>query len=87
MLRLEDLSCGYGAFRAVDGLDLEVGEGEVFALVGANGAGKSSTIMAIVGHVDRERQLVGLVVPIGDIRERRRVARCQIHDLGGRVDN
>jgi branched-chain amino acid transport system ATP-binding protein len=52
MLRLEQMSCGYGAFRAVDGLDLDVGEGEVFALVGANGAGKSSTIMAIVGHVD-----------------------------------
>jgi branched-chain amino acid transport system ATP-binding protein len=52
MLRLEGLSCGYGAFRAVDHLDFEVGKGEIFALVGANGAGKSSTIMAIVGHVD-----------------------------------
>lgn len=52
MLRLESLSCGYGQFRAVHDLSLEVEQGSVFALVGANGAGKSSTIMAIAGHVD-----------------------------------
>jgi len=51
MLRLEALSCGYGAMRAVHGLDLEVGRGSIFALIGANGAGKSSTIMAVAGHV------------------------------------
>ncbi|MFQ5973617.1 MAG: ABC transporter ATP-binding protein, partial [Alphaproteobacteria bacterium] len=37
---------------AVHELDLTVDEGSVFALIGANGAGKSSTIMAIAGHVD-----------------------------------
>jgi branched-chain amino acid transport system ATP-binding protein len=52
MLRLEQLSCGYGQFRAVDALSFDVEKGGVFALVGANGAGKSSTIMAIAGHVD-----------------------------------
>ena len=52
MLRLEGLSCGYGPFRAVSDLSLEVERGSVFALVGANGAGKSSTIMAIAGHVE-----------------------------------
>ena len=51
MLRLERLCCGYGTFRAVHDLTLEVAEGAVFALIGANGAGKSSTIMAIAGHV------------------------------------
>ena len=51
MLRLEHLTCGYGPMRVVHGLDLEVGAGEVVALVGANGAGKSSTLMAIAGHV------------------------------------
>jgi len=51
MLRLEQMSCGYGQFRAVSELDLSVERGSVFALVGANGAGKSSTIMAIAGHV------------------------------------
>jgi branched-chain amino acid transport system ATP-binding protein len=52
MLRLERLCCGYGTFRAVHDLSLEVAKGAVFALIGANGAGKSSTIMAIAGHVD-----------------------------------
>jgi branched-chain amino acid transport system ATP-binding protein len=51
MLRLEALSCGYGALTAVHGLDLEVPAGKVTALVGANGAGKSSTLMAIAGQV------------------------------------
>ena len=52
MLWLERLSCGYGTFRAVHDLSLEVSQGSVFALIGANGAGKSSTIMAIAGHVE-----------------------------------
>ena len=52
MLRLDQLSCGYGQFRAVDELSFDVERGGVFALVGANGAGKSSTIMAIAGHVE-----------------------------------
>ena len=51
MLRLTELSAGYGAFTAVQGLSLAVAPASVFALVGANGAGKSSTIMAIAGHV------------------------------------
>lgn len=51
MLRLETLSCGYGPMRAVEGLDLEVPAGEITALLGANGAGKSSVIMCIAGHV------------------------------------
>lgn len=51
MLRLERLSCGYGPFRAVTELSLEVGEGTVLALIGANGAGKSSTLMTVAGHV------------------------------------
>ncbi|MAG97717.1 MAG: ABC transporter ATP-binding protein [Rhodospirillaceae bacterium] len=51
MLRLEGLTCGYGAVRAVENLTLEVATGTIFALLGPNGAGKTSTIMAIAGHV------------------------------------
>ncbi len=51
MLRLESLSCGYGEMTAVQGLTLNVPDGEITALLGANGAGKSSTIMCIAGHV------------------------------------
>lgn len=60
MLRLKNLSCGYGQFRAVDDLSLEVDEGSVFALVGANGAGKSSTLMAISGQVEVQRGSIEL---------------------------
>jgi len=51
MLRLDSLSCGYGAMQAVHGLDLHVAKGSITTLLGANGAGKSSTIMCIAGHV------------------------------------
>ena len=51
MLRIEDLEVAYGGVRAVGGVSLEVGRGEVVALLGANGAGKSSTLRAAVGSV------------------------------------
>ena len=50
MLRLERLSCGYGAIRAVENLSLEVSAGTVLALLGPNGAGKTTTVMAVMGH-------------------------------------
>lgn len=51
MLQLKGLSCGYGIMRVVHELDLDVPKGGITALLGANGAGKSSTIMCIAGHV------------------------------------
>ena len=51
MLRLEKMSCGYGSLMVIEELSLHISKGEIFALIGANGAGKSSTIMAIAGHV------------------------------------
>jgi len=50
MLRLENLTCGYGTIRAVEDLSFEVPSGALLALLGSNGAGKTSTIMAIMGH-------------------------------------
>ena len=49
MLRLEGLRAGYGHIEALRGLDLEVRERELVCLLGANGAGKSSTLRAISG--------------------------------------
>lgn len=63
MLRLEDLSCGYGPMQAVNGLYLEVAERGITALLGANGAGKSSAIMCIAGHVTVHK---GRVIYKGD---------------------
>ena len=49
MLEVADLEVRYGAIRAVRGISLAVGDGELVALLGANGAGKSSTLMCIAG--------------------------------------
>jgi branched-chain amino acid transport system ATP-binding protein len=48
-LVVADLSAGYGAMQVVSGVSLEVRPGEVFAMVGRNGAGKSTTLRAIAG--------------------------------------
>ena len=48
---IEELSIAYGERRAVDRLSLAVRPGEIYGLLGSNGAGKSSTIKAIVGLV------------------------------------
>jgi branched-chain amino acid transport system ATP-binding protein len=53
LLSLERLSVFHGQFRAVHQVDLEVGAGEIVSLIGANGAGKSSLLKAIVGQADR----------------------------------
>ena len=54
-VELHELRKSFGAFRAVDGISLSVQEGEIFGFLGANGAGKSTTI----------RMLCGLLAPSG----------------------
>ncbi|MDD9992063.1 MAG: ABC transporter ATP-binding protein [Rhodospirillales bacterium] len=49
MLEIHDLHLSYGKVRAVQGVSLEVADGEIVALIGANGAGKSSTMHAVCG--------------------------------------
>lgn len=49
MLEVRGLAVSYGNIRAVQGIDLDVAEGEIVALIGANGAGKSSTLRAVSG--------------------------------------
>ena len=51
MLIVRNLSVAHGNVTAVDGVSFEVNQGEIVALIGANGAGKSSTLMAISGVV------------------------------------
>ena len=51
MLELRDVSSSYGAIEALRGIDLSVGQGEVVTLIGANGAGKSTTLRNITGLV------------------------------------
>lgn len=51
MLKLEDVQSGYGNILAVKGISLEVNQGEIITLIGANGAGKSTTLLTISGIV------------------------------------
>ena len=49
MLKVSSISAAYGPIRALHDVSLEVGEGQIVALLGANGAGKSSTLRVISG--------------------------------------
>ena len=55
MLKVENLVVAYGGIEALKGISLEVEEGKIVTLVGANGAGKSTTL----------RTIMGLVKPLG----------------------
>jgi branched-chain amino acid transport system ATP-binding protein len=58
MLQLRGLDGWYGRAQVLSGIDLEVGRGEVVALMGRNGAGKSTTMKAIMGMLERRRGAV-----------------------------
>ena len=51
LLSLRGLSAGYGDFQALFDVSFDLGRGEVLALIGANGAGKSTTLASIVGMI------------------------------------
>ncbi len=51
MLKINDLHVSYGGIRAIRGISLEVPDGKIVTLIGANGAGKSTTLRSIVGLV------------------------------------
>jgi branched-chain amino acid transport system ATP-binding protein len=73
LLEVRGLEVGYGGIRAVKGIDLEVGEGELVSLIGANGAGKSTTLRAICGLLPAR---AGQVRYAGED-----VARAKTHEL------
>ena len=51
MLKIEGLRVNYGGIQAVRGISFEVPDGEIVTLIGANGAGKSTTLRSIIGLV------------------------------------
>ena len=73
MLSIEGLKVAYGHVEALRGIDLEARQGEITAIIGSNGAGKTSTLMAISGLAP---------ISAGDIRfEGQSIARCRPHDI------
>lgn len=66
ILSVKNLSVNYGAIQALKGIDLDVYPGEIVAVIGANGAGKSTMMSAIMGDVQRaggEILLDGMPLP------------------------
>ena len=52
MLKVTDLKVYYGVIQAIKGISFEVNEGEVIALIGANGAGKTTILHTVTGLVE-----------------------------------
>jgi ABC-2 type transport system ATP-binding protein len=61
VITIEKLVKSYGSFRALDGLDLELGAGEVLGFLGPNGAGKSTTIRVLLGLLRADAGTVRLL--------------------------
>jgi len=55
MLKIEDLHVHYGGIHALKGVSLEAPQGQIVTLIGANGAGKSSTLRAIAGLIKNKK--------------------------------
>jgi branched-chain amino acid transport system ATP-binding protein len=73
LLELRDLDVRYGGIRAVKGISLEVAQGELVCLIGANGAGKSTTLKAICGLAP---------VHAGSVRyDGAEISRARVHEL------
>ena len=83
LLEVKGLEVRYGRIRAVKGIDLAVEEGELVCLIGANGAGKSSTLRAISGLTG---SAPGAVRYAGrDLAGTRAFERVRLEDACGRI--
>ncbi len=73
MLELRDVTVSYGRIEALKGISLSVKQGEIVALIGANGAGKSTTLMAVSGV---------LALSVGTVFFRgKRIDDCPVHKI------
>ncbi len=72
-LLVENLVVDYGSVRAVDGVSLRVGPGELVGLIGPNGAGKSTIVDAVTGYVPAQGGSVSLgTVPLASLAVHKR---------------
>lgn len=86
MLEITDIHAGYGAIAALHGISLRVPEGKIVTLIGANGAGKSTTLRAISGLIKvRSGSIIFDGSPITNLPPHRIVARGIAHVPEGRM--
>lgn len=76
LLSLKKLCCGYGSMQVVNGVDLAVERGSITAILGANGAGKTSLIMSLAGQVQvTSGEIIYKDAPINGLSPMERVRR------------
>ena len=81
MIRTRGLTKSYGSIRAVDGIDLDVREGDIYGFLGANGSGKTTTVRMLLGLVlatSGEAEVFGEAMP--------RAARSVLPRVGALVE-
>jgi branched-chain amino acid transport system ATP-binding protein len=75
MLELRDVKTFYGNIQALKGISIEIAEGEIITLIGANGAGKSTTLMSICGIAPpRSGEILFMGQPIQELSPNKIVA-------------
>ncbi len=75
MLELRSVKTFYGKIQALKGINIEISEGEIITLIGANGAGKSTTLMSISGVVPpRSGEILFMGQPIQNLSPNKIVA-------------
>ena len=69
-IEIKDLYKSYGDVKAVQGISFRVKKGELFAFLGLNGAGKSTTISIMCGQLKKDGGMVALNGKLGRIHRR-----------------
>ncbi len=73
ILKVKDLEAWYGPLQVLFGIDMDVYEGELVAIIGPNGCGKSTTLKSIAGVIQEKRGRIGV--------DRKLISRKQPHDI------
>lgn len=85
MLEVENLSVSYGAIKALHGVSLKVPQGSIVTLIGANGAGKSTTLRALSGLVKSTGSICYDGADVSKLPANKIVARGLCHVPEGRM--
>jgi branched-chain amino acid transport system ATP-binding protein len=84
ILFVEDMWVSYGPIEAIRGISFEVKQGEIVTLIGANGAGKSTTLRALSGMIPFKGRAIYQGKPLADLGAHERVNQGLVHVPEGR---